>query len=140
MIKFLLLLRRTPGLRLISYYFMRLLGIDLPLSVSIGKNFDLPHWGYGVVIHPFVRIGDNVRIYQGVTVGRGDIYEKNPNCDFNNISIGNNVILCAGAKLIASKNCHIQDGVIVGANSVLVVKGGEVEKGVYVGIPARKLK
>ena len=137
--KALLFFRSVPFFRQISYFLMRLIGVDIPLSVSIGENFDLPHWGYGVVVHPFVKIGSNVKIYQGVTIGRADIYYEMPKSDFNSIEIGNNVILCAGAKLLASDNCKIEDGVVLGANSVLIVKGPLVKSGVYVGIPAKKI-
>lgn len=137
--KFLIKLRTIPLLRYLSYFLMKLLGVEIPLSVQIGKNFILAHWGNGVVIHPFTIIKDNVKIYQGVTIGRADIYQ-NPNSEFNEIVIEDNVIISAGAKVLTSKNCVIASGTIIGANAVLLIKEAKIEKGVYVGNPARKIK
>lgn len=113
--------------------------MDIPLSVKIGKNLMLPHWAYGLVLHPFVIIGDNVKLYQGVTIGRADTHKDIDN-SFNKIEIRNNVIFCAGSKILASRNCIIEEGVIVGANSVLLIKDDVVKKGIYVGIPVKRIK
>jgi serine O-acetyltransferase len=117
---------------------MKFLGVEIPMSVKIGKNLQLPHWAYGAVIHPKVEIGDNVRIYQGVTIGRADIYRDDTS--LKKIIIEDGVILCAGAKLLVKQSCVVEAGTVLGANSVLIVKGDRVEKGVYAGVPARKIK
>lgn len=115
------------------------MGVELPVRVKVGKNLQLFHWANGTVIHPCTEIGDNVRIYQGVTVGRADVYNiENKNLKF--IRIEDDVVLCAGAKLLAHQSCVIEAGTILGANSVLIVKGDRVEKGVYAGIPAKKIR
>ena len=101
---------------------------DIPPTVAIGKNLILPHYGLGVVIHPNTVIGDNVRIYQSVTIGsripgKGCIVE-----------IRNNVMLGAGCKILGSDHLIIGDGVKVGANSVVLksIKNNVT----VVGIPA----
>jgi len=138
MIRHLIKTRSIFGLRQASYFAMKFLGIEIPVHVKIGKNLQLPHWAYGTVIHPKVEIRDNVRIYQGVTIGRADVYRDDQH--LKTIIIEDDVILCAGAKLLAHQSCVIEAGTILGANSVLIVKGDRVEKGVYVGVPARKVK
>lgn len=93
------------------YWLNRLVfSCDIPCTVVIGKNLCLPHFGLGVVIHPDTIIGDNVKIYHQVTIGaRGRKW---------NTTIGNNVLIGAGAKILGS--IHIGDYVQVGANSVVL--------------------
>lgn len=107
------------------YWLNRILfSCDIPCTVSIGKRMHLPHFGLGVVIHPKAIIGDDVTIYQQVTIGaRNGAW---------NIIIGDNVILGAGSKIIGTltigNNCRI------GANSVVLksIPDGSTA----VGIPA----
>lgn len=113
---------------------LRLLGVDIPKTVTIGKRFCLPHGGMGVVIHPSTTIGDDVKIYQQVTIGRADIWNDKPGADFKGVHILDNVIICAGAKIITNKNLKVGRGTIIGANSVLTQSTGENE--VWAGIPA----
>ena len=42
---------------------------DIAYQIDIGKNLALPHHGLGVVVGPFVIMGDNVKICQNVTIG-----------------------------------------------------------------------
>jgi serine O-acetyltransferase len=137
MIRQLIKIRSVPGLRYFAYFAMKLLGVEIPPSVRIGKNLVLPHWSNGTVIHSNTIIGNNVRIYQQVTIGRSDIYNEISKVD--SITIEDGVILCAGSKLLTRKNCVIESGTILGANSVLIVKTDRVETGVYVGIPAKRV-
>lgn len=134
----LMFLRKIPIIKHIIFYFMRFMGVEIPLKVKIGRNLILPHWSIGTVIHPFTKIGDNVRIYQGVTIGRKNIFD-NHDKSFNSIIIQNNVTFCSGAKLLTDQNCIVEEGTIIGANAVLLVQSERIEKGTYVGIPARKL-
>jgi serine O-acetyltransferase len=138
MIGFLLWLRGIAILNKLSYLIFKFIGVEIPISVTIGKNFQLPHWAYGTVIHSKTKIGNNVRIYQGVTIGRSDIYQDNSSLE--SITLEDNIILCAGSKLLVNQSCTIRSGVILGANSVLIVNSDIVESGVYVGIPAKKIK
>ncbi|MGH1012816.1 hypothetical protein COI41_26185 [Bacillus toyonensis] len=137
--KFLLHTRKIKGLRTISYYLMKVLGLEIPKSVKIGRNVCFEHWGYGVVLHPNTIIEDNVKIYQGVTTGRGDIYTSFENSQMDKIIIKESAILCAGSKIICKSGVLVVDkGTIIGANAVLLSSTGINE--VWGGIPAKKLK
>jgi len=50
----------------IAYFLLKLLGVEIPLSVDIGPGFLLHHGGTGVVIHPKTVLGARVGIYPGV--------------------------------------------------------------------------
>lgn len=80
-----------------------------------------------------------MKIYQNVTIGRGDIWkEYDPS---NNLSflIKEGAILCAGSKVIASKGrIVVGKNTIIAANAVLLQSTGENE--IWGGIPAKKLK
>lgn len=110
---------------------------DIDRRVVIGKNVNFVHNGLGVVIHPYTTIGNNVKIYQQVTIGRGDIW-KNESSDFIGFSIEDDVVVCAGAKIICSHGkLTVRKGSIIGANSVLTQSTGEYE--IWAGIPSRKI-
>ena len=110
---------------------------DIDRRVKIGENLNLVHNGLGVVIHPYTTIGNNVKIYQQVTIGRGDIW-KSESSDFVGFNIEDEVVLCAGAKIICSHGkLTVGKGTVIGANSVLTKSTGEYE--IWAGIPARKI-
>lgn len=112
------------------YWLNRLIfSCDIPCSVKIGKNLHLPHFGLGVVVHPRTIIGDNVKIYHQVTIG-----VRKPGVS-STISIGNNVILGAGCKILGCGEMSIGNNAKVGANSVVL---HSVPNNVTVtGIPAK---
>ena len=113
--------------RIISNISRFLTGIEIHPAVKIGKNFFIDH-GMGIVIGETTVIGDNVSIYQGVTLG-GTKWEKRK----RHPSISDNVVIGAGAKVLGpitvGKNSKI------GANSV--VTRNVPSNTVVVGIPAR---
>lgn len=122
----------------LSYYLLKLLGIEIPLSVQIGKNFLLLHGGNGVVIHPKTIIGNNVRIYNGVSIGRADIHVPKSQTLFKGIELSDDTIICTGAKVLCKKGILcIGKGSVIGANSVLFQSTGEDE--IWAGIPARHI-
>lgn len=98
-------------------------------DAQIGENVEFPH-PIGIVIGAGACIGDNVIIYQNVTIGRKDrnIF-KCPKIEKNSIIYANSVIL---------GNIIIGESTIIGANSV-VTKDTEPNS-VYVGAPARRIK
>ncbi|WP_320167922.1 hypothetical protein [Mangrovibacterium marinum] len=98
---------------------------DIPPQVTIGKLLHLPHFGLRVVIHPASIIGNNVTIYQHVTIGA-----KNNEW---NVVVGDNVFLGAGAKILG--NINIGYNVKVGANSVVLKS--LPDNCTAVGIPAK---
>ena len=89
-----------------------------------------------------IRLGDNVLIGGYVQIidhnhgfGVNDIIRNQP-AEIGEVVIGNDVWIGAGAKILM--NCHIGDGAIIGANSV--VTGDIPENAIAVGIPARVIK
>ena len=87
-------------------------GIDIHPGATIGKNLFIDH-GQGVVIGETTVIGDNVILYQGVTLGgNGKEHGK------RHPTIGNNVMISAGAKVLGSFT--IGDNSKIGAGSVVL--------------------
>ncbi len=115
---------------------LKLLGIEIPRSVRVGKDFELAHGGFGVVIHSKTQIGDRVKIYPGVSLGRADIYLPSEQSRFEGIVVEDDVILAPGAKVLG-KNwvLRVGRGSVIGANAVLLDSTGEDE--IWAGVPAR---
>lgn len=105
-------------------------GIEIHPGATIGKGMFIDH-GCGVVIGETAEIGDNVTIYQGVTLGGTgkDVGKRHP-------TIGNNVMISAGAKILGP--VMIGDGCKVGAGSV-VLKDVPPQCTI-VGVPGRVVK
>ncbi len=116
--------------RLISQRAARKTGIEIHPGAQIGKGFFIDH-GSGVIIGETTIIGDNVTIYQGVTLG-GTGKEQGK----RHPTIGNNVMISAGAKILGSFT--VGDNSKIGAGSVVL---SEVPCGsTVVGIPGRVVK
>ena len=113
--------------RFISYLTRIITGIEIHPKAQIGNRFFIDH-GEGVVIGETTIIGDDVLIYQQVTLGgTGNEHGK------RHPTIGNNVIIGAGAKILG--NITIGDNTRVGAGSVVV---DDVPKHcTVVGVPGR---
>ena len=129
--------RRGP-LRRISREVLALYGIEVPSSVEIGAGFEVMHRGFGIVLHPRTRIGSNVVIYHGVTIGRGDVWRPEPSSALAGFVIEDDVIIGAGAKILCSSGVlTVGRGAVVGANAVLTrsVPPGEI----WAGAPARRV-
>jgi serine O-acetyltransferase len=115
-----------------------LLGIDFPAQVKVGKNLRMVHHGLGTVIYPRTTIGDNVRIYHQVTLGRKDAHIPIADSKMEQLVIGDDVVIFPGAKVLAGDGVTtIGAGTIVAANAVLMNSTGPKE--VWAGVPARKL-
>jgi len=128
--------RRWRGLGRLAYYLLKLLGAEIPRSVPVGYDFELAHGGFGVVIHSRSTIGNRVKIYPGVTLGRADIYLPATQSKFEGIVIEDDVILCPGAKVLCKEGVlRVGRGTVVGANAVLLQSTGEME--IWAGIPAQ---
>jgi serine O-acetyltransferase len=120
----------------LSYFLLKLLGIEVPRSVRIGEDVILEHGGFGVVIHPESEIGDRVKIYPGVTLGRADIHHSIEVSKFDRIVIEEDVILATGAKVLGKEGVlRVGKGTMVGANAVLLESTGPGE--MWAGIPAK---
>lgn len=113
--------------RFISYLTRIITGIEIHPKAQIGNRFFIDH-GEGVVIGETTIIGDDVLIYQQVTLGgTGNEHGK------RHPTIGNGVIIGAGAKILG--NITIGDNTRVGAGSVVVEN--VPEHCTVVGVPGR---
>lgn len=113
--------------RFISQVGRFLTGIEIHPGATIGEGLFIDH-GTGVVIGETAEIGDNVTLYQGVTLG-GTGKEKGK----RHPTIGNNVVIASGAKVLGS--FKVGDNSKIGAGSV-VLKEVPPDSTV-VGIPGR---
>ena len=130
--------RTWPVAGRIAYYMLKLLGAEIPRSVRIGHDFELAHGGFGVVVHSRSVIGDRVKMYPGVTLGRADIYQPMEKSDFEGIVIEDDVILAPGAKVLGKNGVlKVARGTVVGANAVLLESTGEEE--IWAGVPAKRV-
>lgn len=116
--------------RFISYLTRIFTGIEIHPGARIGKRCFIDH-GEGLVIGETAIVGDDVLIYQQVTLGGTgkDSGKRHP-------TIGNNVILGAGAKVLG--NITISDHVRVGAGSVVIEDVPEYST--VVGVPGKIVK
>ncbi len=130
--------RRSPLFGRLAYLLLKALGAEVPRSVEIGEGFLLIHGGFGVVIHPKTKIGKNVKIYPGVTLGRADIHLPIEQSKFQGIEIGDDAILSPGSKVLCKEGTlRVGRGTVLGANAVLLESTGEGE--VWAGLPAKKV-
>lgn len=116
--------------RWVSQRAARKTGIEIHPGATIGKGLFIDH-GIGVVIGETAEIGDNVTLYQGVTLG-GTGKEKGK----RHPTVGSNVMISAGAKVLGSFT--IGDNSKIGAGSVVL---SEVPpNSTVVGVPGRVVK
>ncbi len=113
--------------RLISHISRFLTGIEIHPGAKIGEGFFIDH-GMGVVIGETSEIGDNVTMYQGVTLG-GTSHQRTK----RHPTLGNNVVVGVGAQLIGA--ITIGDNAKVGAGSVVVTS--VPANATVVGVPGR---
>jgi serine O-acetyltransferase len=116
--------------RLISQFSRWLTGIEIHPGARIGRRFFIDH-GMGVVIGETAEIGDDVLLYQGVTLGGTgkDKGKRHP-------TIGNNVVIGTGAKVLGA--ISVGDNVKIGAGSVVL--RNVPEGSTVVGIPGRVVR
>ena len=113
--------------RLISACSRFVTGIEIHPGAKIGRRFFIDH-GMGVVIGETAEVGDDVLLYQGVTLG-GTGREKGK----RHPTLGNNVVVGAGAKVLGS--ITLGNYVKVGAGSVVVRSAPD--NSTVVGVPGR---
>ena len=116
--------------RMISQRAARKTGIEIHPGAVIGKGLFIDH-GAGVVIGETTIIGDNVTLYQGVTLGGTgkETGKRHP-------TLGDNVMVSAGAKLLGSFT--VGENSKIGAGSIVL---NEVPPNcTVVGIPGRVVK
>ncbi len=113
--------------RWISHLARFLTGIEIHPGAKIGRGFFVDH-GMGVVIGETTEIGENVTLYQGVTLG-GTSHSKGK----RHPTIGDNVVIGAGAKVLGPFT--VGAGSMIGAQSVVI---REVPpNSTVVGVPGR---
>lgn len=102
-------------------------GIDIHPGANIGEYFCIDH-GTGIVIGETTEIGNHVKLYQGVTLGALSVKKEYAERK-RHPSIGNNVVIYAGATILGGKT-HIGDNSIIGGN-VWLTKSVEAESTIY---------
>jgi serine O-acetyltransferase len=125
-------LRLTPIAKLVSLLNFVIFGIEIGMRCEISGGLYLPHT-VGTVIGAN-KIGRNVVIFQGVTLGAKELDlgyqpDKRP-------TIGDNVTIGSGAKILGG--IHIGNNVTIGANAV--VTKSLPDNVVAAGIPARIIR
>lgn len=116
--------------RLVSQRAVRKTGIEIHPGAKIGRRLVIDH-GTGIVIGETAEIGDDVLIYQGVTLGGTgkDVGKRHP-------TIGNNVMISAGAKVLGPFKIGDNSRVAAGA----VVLEEVPPNSTVVGVPARVVR
>lgn len=113
--------------RAISQMSRAMTGIEIHPGATVGRRFFIDH-GMGVVIGETAIVGDDVLLYQGVTLG-GTGIEKGK----RHPTIGNNVVVGAGAKVLG--DITIGDNSYIGANAVVIKD--VPPNSTIVGVPGR---
>jgi serine O-acetyltransferase len=113
--------------RITSQFSRTMTGIEIHPGATIGRRCFIDH-GMGVVIGETSEIGDDVLMYQGVTLGGTgkDTGKRHP-------TIGNGVVIGTGAKILG--NIRVGDHVKIGAGSVVVRP--VPDHSTVVGVPGR---
>jgi serine O-acetyltransferase len=113
--------------RLISHFNRFLTGIEIHPAAAIGPGYFIDH-GMGVVIGETTQIGQNVTLYQGVTLGGTgkETGKRHP-------TLGNDVVVSVGAKVLGA--IEIGDNVKIGAGSVVL--NSVPAHSTVVGVPGR---
>lgn len=116
--------------RYVSQRAVRKTGIEIHPAATIGRRFFIDH-GTGVVIGETTEIGDDVTLYQGVTLGGTgkDTGKRHP-------TIGNGVMIGAGAKVLGPFKVGDNTNIAAGA----VVLEEIPPNSTAVGVPARVVK
>lgn len=113
--------------RIMTEYAHGLTGIDIHPGAAIGKYFFIDH-GTGVVIGETTKIGDNVKIYQGVTLGA---LSTNGGQKLKNIkrhpTLENNVTVYSGTSILGGDTV-IGNNVVIGGNCFIISSVSEGSK------------
>ena len=112
-----------------------LYGIDISYEAELGNGILILH-GVGLVIGRGVKMGNRVKLYQGVTLGVNDAFYKGLKYAQSFPKLGSNIIIGSGAKILGP--VKIGNNVIIGANSV--VTQDIPDNSIVAGIPGKVVK
>lgn len=115
------------GARFIAFLSRMVTGIDIHPGAVIGSRLFIDH-GAGVVIGETAEIGDDVTLYQGVTLGGVSLSKSK-----RHPTLGNGVLVGAGAKVLGAFT--VGANARIGANSVVIAEVPEAAT--VVGVPGR---
>lgn len=105
-------------------------GVEIHPAAAIGGGFFIDH-GMGVVVGETTEIGENVTLFQGVTLGGTgkETGKRHP-------TLGSNIVVGAGSKVLG--NISIGDNVYIGANAVVL--DDVPSNSTVVGVPGRVVR
>lgn len=124
--------RVSRAIKLINFVLHRAL---LPGEAEVGSGLGLEHYALGIVIHPNVTLGDDVRIFHHVTIaGEVAIGAR------ERVVIGDRVTIGVNAVILPRpyRGLTIGDDAIIGAGAV--VTGDVPARAVVVGVPGRVIR
>jgi len=98
--------------RILTEYAHSKTGIDIHPGATIGNNFYIDH-GTGIVIGETAYIGDNVKVYQGVTLGALSVSKEKANTK-RHPTIEDNVVIYSGATILGGETVVGHDSIIGG--------------------------
>ena len=98
--------------RLIAEYAHSKTGIDIHPSAIIGRAFAIDH-GTGIVIGETTTIGDNVKIYQGVTLGALSVVKEMAS-EKRHPTVQDNVVIYSGATILGGQTTVGHDSIVGG--------------------------
>lgn len=116
--------------RFISEYAHSKTGIDIHPGAKIGMHFAIDH-GTGIVIGETAEIGNNVVIYQGVTLGAIHLENRLQRGQKRHPTVKNNVVIYANATILGGDTV-IGENSIIGANT-FITKSVEPNSKIYFG-------
>lgn len=111
---------------LIKYINIMLFRVYIPPDVNIGKRLDLPHGGFGIIMHKDTKIGNDAILFHNVTFANGGarigdrVYIGTGVTIIGDVTIGDDVTIGANALI----NFDLPDGSTVVGQIATIVKGG----------------
>lgn len=102
--------------------------MELPLSTVIGPGFSIAH-GWGMVINAHAKIGRNVTIFHGVTIGQGDRIASDGTRRTGYPVIGDNVWIGPGATIVGAVTVGDGSRIMAGAVVSFDVPPGSMVRG-----------
>ena len=125
----------TPFIKLAHRHVCARAAVDIPIELSIGPGLSLLH-GWGTVINQKARIGSNVTLFHGVTLGRGDRISQEGVRTSGYPTIGDNVWIGPNATIVGDVTIGCGSRILAGA----VITTDIPPRSMVAGNPARIIK